>query len=1117
MQEDTTPTNEPEPEPQQTPPRVSLPHSPASSEDDDDDAEFEQYQQLVGSGIAGVAPTFEESLGQRFDAWGPGINGETINDALLPLYNDIPAWCRTRQYWDRLVEGSRNNMTATAEWWVAEAVRLLRSPENTLETMFGWKKVTRYWKTFLLLDPWFRPQNITPKVWISMLNSIRRLNPHEWQRGLLIGEGTPEPGDGDPANYVSKYVPTIATSAPPLKLNPLAWGPIPSTYDISDKKFPGELRNHPEYWGDFVDDGPRKEGESLTMARNRITSARSNMGIIRRPVERIPPLKYRILKTEDPKVHEERNKWCKILYRTNKQLATRHDRMMDEKDMMFNPEYREAWRKQQKDRREENDRRREAAYKNLVRHYRHMKLPIPPKPDPPEDSEDDNYYDDITDIQVVPRGRGAKKQPGEYRCQPCAEDNANCSYKTMPFPCQRCVSLGIEDRCVSSVPVEKERFRKHVLAKNVFYVPSFALPLEPVEHHVLPEGLEILGRVGLLAGDVKVVRPLPSSYINPPPNDPTVPVVMTQRKRRSRKKADEDDGAEPPAKRKKVQVKVRSGKGRKPTKPARPPIDEKKAHGFEPCDAYKLQGEEGWCEPKRPCSNCVLNGRGPTCATPNQNLPYTTFPSNTISSVGRADSFQNNNNQRVYQSVYSSPAQAPPPLGYDNISAFGGLASDTRPPPELPIDAVAPYSYLRDDIVGLYDSRRILKGIPETQPQVFQDVLRAFVAQDSFLRQSDPSYIPLTTIDSAEAYYHKRFVMLLDQMLEVSGPQSGTFGGYEESGMSLQEVLVNREAATLPMPQMPVTEADMLRDAGQQPHSAAQDLENFHGDLAIRQTNLHEPGLFSPEDALDAANYAMDWTMTDDVAPLWTGNNDDSNNEDYNTIFDSMFQNPDDGFDAFLSEPAPPAIPPMGQGTSADIESALEATNPWRYPLSWRLENMREGYDVEVAICNNQKETAPCTEDRNCFTMARGQVIDLCPNPLGIVCDGYTCDKASCRDCWTVQSGSVQFPEMNIIARTKAWFCKPCKNALDEERLRNGGFRPRLNRCHCVSQLQETRVCNEDRLEAGDAISKRADEQKALAAQEGKSDRCGHCKNNDEDPTSGAWRCRCCNQIVTLP
>jgi hypothetical protein len=106
---------------------------------------------------------------------------------------------------------------------------------------------------------------------------------------------------------------------------------------------------------------------------------------------------------------------------------------------------------------------------------------------------------------------------------------------------------------------------------------------------------------------------------------------------------------------------------------------------------------------------------------------------------------------------------------------------------------------------------------------------------------------------------------------------------------------------------------------------------------------------------------------------------------------------------------------------------------------------------------------------------------------------------------------------MRIVANTKAWFCKSCKAALDEERMRPNTVQPMLNRCYCVSQLQETRLCNADRVAVRESIAKKAAEEAANMASLGWTGRCGQCWSRVEDVTTGAWRCICCSQVATVP
>ena len=1085
----------------------------------DDEKEWEEYMRMIDSDKSAISLTPEEYLGQGLQqgvpwgseasAWGPGINGEMITDALFPLYNDIPSEYRTREYWTTLVEASRSIFAITPQSWVDEMVRRLNLPTITPESLFGWSYLSSDWRLFFLSgQEYFRPGNVTPEVWISMMCSLRSSDPQTWRARQALERG-------DPAGYISHYMPTIPTPAPPLRLNPAAFGPIPEIFDPRKKATEGLLINCPEYWGDFFDDGPPKEGESETKANLRINMARSNMGIIRRPTEKLPRLEKSARSTIDEKASNERFELSKAIVTKNKRLAAEHNRKMDETHPKFDPIYRDAWRRQQKDRRAENNRRRQAAYEHASRYYRQMHREMPPKPTPPDDSDDDYYFDPPMPSrkhQSDGNGQGSE----QFRCKPCADSRARCSYKTKPFPCDRCVNLGITNLCESSKPETAElAIRTSTQTTDTHtrgpFIPSFALPPERLEHHMLPaewptkgpkrpEDIPAPSDSRYYLPNIHIsTRASLSSAVTPSkrkkedndgednqPSGPPKKTAMLARKAREAALEALGRGTAPPRNNTKMATGLKRSDGRKMAagSDAEPP--------FEACDYCQHIGHPEWCDRPRPCSICIATNRAFKCDASRQNQPYGTSPGvikddNTIVVDDQPAVYTGYD----YQPIYGPPCDASCPVD--------------------PEDAV-PYSFLQENIGQLYESRMQLGGLPVRRPRTAAEIVQAFVDQDNMLRLSDPEYRPLIVVPNALAYMQRRLAFLAGQLPQYMDPRLRSSAGPGTESLSLSETLWQEGVPTMAVPQAPVTETDVLRSQVQQPHSSSQDLANFNGALAIRQTNRYDDAANSlyPERALDIANDSLDWVMTDGDAPLESGSGN------YDEFFHNVFQDPEDQLDSSLVEPSLPVTLPMAQVTTEDIARALEATSAFIYPLTWSLDDMRKGHDVEAEISGNQKRTAHCTEDLNFWT--KDTKPNLCPDPNGIVCDAWTCpNRASCRNCWQTQQAAVLSREMELVAKTKSWLCKPCKADLERERLRPQLPQPRLKTCHCVSQLQETRVCNMDRVNAANAIASRMEEQLALAVQKGWSARCGHCRRNAEDVRSGAWRCICCNQIVTLP
>ena len=1095
------------------------------------DGEFDHYMQVINNDNAAVAPAPQEPFGQgqQWDAswqadaslWGQGINGEIVPAWLLPLYTDIPPRFQTREYWTLLVEQARNDIFISSRALVDEMVRLLNLLSTSPETLFGWTQLSAQWKKFFVLDRGFRPGNVTPELWISMVHHLHTSNPRVWRdqpKPAPLQSGSIE--QGDPASYVSQYIPTIQTDAPLFSINPDACGPIPNAFNPREKKFPAAMAKHPEWWGDFFDDGPKKNDEDGAQYALRLKWARSNIGIIRRPRENLPTTPKIARERKDQRELDYRKQMKNVLSIRNDRNARIHDGMMDETSDLFNPHYRGTWRCQQAERREENKRRRDAAYEHAARYYRHMGEPVPPKPAPPEDSDDD-YFHDLAD-PVAPNAVNAddERTSEPYRCKPCADGKTSCSFRSQRFPCSRCKIKGNEDQCVSSRldliqrADEREKSGKSESWRQRYtfsrpkgpFIPSFAMPPERLEHHIPTQPS------GMGAGTVDQFQM--SSVYRPAMSIEKAMEVLKRKAGDTHVDANDDNSGPPKSTKKpratgkKVGERAKGPPKKAPAKAAgvrrrrRKKGDEDEHEEYEPCDNCKNRGEIDWCEKKRPCSNCVLNHRQDTCDASYQNQPYGTLPGGlAYDSDTIAVDTENRYNY----------------TGYDYQPIFGGPGPPPLPLPPLDPDAAAPYSYLQEDIELLWEARGQLGDLPVRRPDAFEDMVRAFITQDNILRQSDPEYRPLIMIQNVEAYFQQRLTALVDAVPPQTDPRLRQPGAGD---LTFSDALRNQAYTTMPYPQGQVTEADTLRNQAQQPQSSFQALKNFHSPLSLRQTNLYEPdaGLAYPEDALDVANQGMEWTPTDHLDPLPSGNLNAYNPQSYQPVFDSVFQDVVDPLDPARAEPQLPAIPPVTQVTTGGIARAIQESSTFVNPITWYLEHLRAGYNVENELSAGVKRTAPCTEDLNFWTPARNQQVLRCPAPNGIVCDAWTCpSRASCPNCWMRQKGSVQFVETNLVASTKAWFCRRCKESLDQDRLRANSVQPRLNRCYCVSQLQETRLCDADRVEAQDAIAKKVADEKEPAVLGGWDGRCGHCWANPADATTGAWRCVCCNQVVTLP
>jgi hypothetical protein len=463
-----------------------------------DNKQFQHYLQMQENETAALTQATRGSAGQqvpgqelRAPTCGSGINDERVPDVLLPLYNNIPVQMRTREYWMRLVEESRNNPNITPQLWVDEMVRQLRIPTTHPGTLLGWTRLTVEWRLFFLTSVvFFSPGNITPMQWISMVQHMDSTLPEVWYSQLPAALPPQlEEAGGDPSTYLLHNVPSISTAASQVVLNLAARGPIPPDLNFNKRPFKGKISRHPEYWGNFVDDGPPKASETSAQAVLRIRWSRSNMGIIRRPREKLPPMTCIYEPVRAKQISAERLELSKAIRLRNDRALRNHERKMDETSPKFDPAYRDKWRQQQRERREENNRRRVAAHEHRARYYRHMNLPVPPRPAPPEDSDGDIFFDPVepgleeTEYREEDLDENMTSEP--YRCQPCAEERLACSYQMKRFPCTRCITEKREHLCVLSQPK-----RKHTSLRGHPYggpfIPSFAMLQPRVEHQPFP-------------------------------------------------------------------------------------------------------------------------------------------------------------------------------------------------------------------------------------------------------------------------------------------------------------------------------------------------------------------------------------------------------------------------------------------------------------------------------------------------------------------------------------------------------------------------------------------------------------------------------------------------------
>jgi hypothetical protein len=264
----------------------------------------------------------------------------------------------------------------------------------------------------------------------------------------------------------------------------------------------------------------------------------------------------------------------------------------------------------------------------------------------------------------------------------------------------------------------------------------------------------------------------------------------------------------------------------------------------------------------------------------------------------------------------------------------------------------------------------------------------------------------------------------------------------------------------------------------------------------------------------------MEGIMTNNPNPISSANDNTLDSFDFDEFLNETFGYPQDLMDAFNAEPEAQSIVRPQETielTTEQIANALLEDTEFVYPITWYLEAVREGHNVELEVRRNEKKSRHCTEDLIFWDPAAAET-QPCLAKNGILCDACICsEKASCGECHDKQISTMRPTEIQLVQSTRAWFCKPCKDALDRERTRTDGPQPMLNSCHCIGQLQNNWLCNADRVQAKKDIETKAREQNAAGVQDRTGHRCGHCRVNVANPTTGAWRCICCNQIVTLP
>ena len=200
-----------------------------------------------------------------------------------------------------------------------------------------------------------------------------------------------------------------------------------------------DLADSPNLWGRYDDDGPLEPWETREYYYTRIHRARHNMQIQRRPAH--------------PAGFFSTPRMVGGLSAVLKEVRRREDEHRN--SLANDPEYKFKWENARAARRAQNSQRRQEAFEHKNKEYIKRDLrPLESQPDPPEDSDHDEYYDRQVD-QIRPSTNMDQYKDFEergrepFRCVPCKKGNRGCTYKFERFPCGPCRKLGITDECVS--------------------------------------------------------------------------------------------------------------------------------------------------------------------------------------------------------------------------------------------------------------------------------------------------------------------------------------------------------------------------------------------------------------------------------------------------------------------------------------------------------------------------------------------------------------------------------------------------------------------------------------------------------------------------------------------
>jgi hypothetical protein len=144
--------------------------------------------------------------------------------------------------------------------------------------------------------------------------------------------------------------------------------------------------------------------------------------------------------------------------------------------------------------------------------------------------------------------------------------------------------------------------------------------------------------------------------------------------------------------------------------------------------------------------------------------------------------------------------------------------------------------------------------------------------------------------------------------------------------------------------------------------------------------------------------------------------------------------------------------------------------------------------------------------------------VSLHPNPNRPGEDFFVCTLCHDKQVVAVKNPEKKYCELDIVQCTKRHLCPECQEWLMQERMKPNGFRPALERCYCVGQLQSTYICNEHRQSASRDICNKLDELSESVPDFYRVPIiCGKCGKNPMDANGKAWKCIACRVIATLP